>query len=84
MKCPSCETDNKDGARSCKKCRVDLSAPAVWKPTWRWHAKTLLTIYAILIVSYFVVSAVLARLPAPYRPGQIPKELTPWLFPSKP
>jgi hypothetical protein len=84
MKCHSCETDNKDNARYCKKCGMDLTAPANWKPTWRWHARALLTIYAVLAVLYFAISAGLSRMPAPYRPRQIPKELTPWLYPSQP
>jgi hypothetical protein len=57
------------------------TSPPPWRPSWRWHAKTLLIIYAVLIALYFVINAVLARLPVPYRPRQIPKELTPWLSP---
>jgi hypothetical protein len=84
MKCQSCETDNKDTARYCRKCGMDLSAPAVWRPTWRWHIKALLTIYVVLIIAYFAINAILNRLPVPYHPRTVPKDLTPWLFPSKP
>jgi hypothetical protein len=50
-----------------------------WKPDWRWHAKTLLSIYAALAVLYFVLSHLLARAPEPYRLRDIPAEMTPWL-----
>ena len=84
MKCPSCETDNRDGVNYCKKCGVDLTLSPPWKPTWRWHLKTLAVIYGILIVLYFSINRVLNRLPEPYHPRQIPKELTPWLSPKTP
>jgi len=79
MKCPTCSVENREGATYCKKCGANLNLPAPWTPTWRWHLKTLLTIYAVLILFYLTVNAVLARLPEPYRPRQIPQELTPWL-----
>ena len=79
MICVFCQTENKDGAKSCKKCGVDLNVPPLWKPTWKWHAGVLTGIYAVLIVAYFAISAFLSRVPEPYRMRDIPSEITPWL-----
>lgn len=79
MKCLVCQTDNKDGIKNCRKCGVDLNLSPMWKPTWAWHAKVLGVIYSLLVVAYFVISAFLSRLPAPYGLREIPKEITPWL-----
>ncbi len=77
--CPNCKTENKIKARNCKKCGWDLSMPAVWIPTWKWHLKVLGIIYTVLVVGYFVANALLKQLPPPYNLRNIPKEVTPWL-----
>lgn len=82
MKCVSCGVDNKDAAKTCKKCGRDMSVPAAWFPDARWHLKTLGIIYAGLIGFYLVVNAVLSGLPKPYHLRKIPIEMTPWLVPG--
>jgi len=77
MKCPSCQADNKDGSKSCRKCGMNLQLPPLWQPTWAWHRKTLLIIYAVLIVTFFLVRAWLK----PYV-RKLPPEITPWLHPK--
>ncbi len=79
MKCLVCQTDNKDGAKVCRKCGVDLNLPPLWRPDWKWHAKVLGVIYVVLIALYFGISNFLGRIPEPYRMRQIPSEVTPWL-----
>jgi hypothetical protein len=79
MKCMNCGQDNKDSLKACRKCGRDLSTPPAWFPDARWHLKTLGTIYALLIVAYFGVSAALKSLPKPYQVRKIPIEMTPWL-----
>jgi len=74
MKCPKCQTENREGSRSCKKCGHDFSTQQLWKPTWKWQLKTLAIIYSVLIVLFFVLNIVLK----PYM-RQIPKDITPWL-----
>jgi hypothetical protein len=76
VKCPQCQVDNKDQAKSCRKCGANLQLPPLWQPTWRWHAKTLGIIYAVLIVLFFVMKSVLK----PYI-RHLPPEVTPWLHP---
>ena len=51
----------------------------LWQPTWRWHIRTLLIIYAVLAAVYLVVNRILSIVPEPYRMRDIPKEMTPWL-----
>jgi hypothetical protein len=74
MKCPSCNVDNKDTARNCKKCGMAFDVEPIWSPTWQWHAKSLGIIYACLIIAYFLLNIFLK----PYL-RQIPMEVTPWL-----
>ena len=74
MKCPKCQYDNKEGIKECKKCGFEFVQDALWKPTWKWHLKTLAVIYSVLIVLFFVLNIVLK----PYL-RQIPKDITPWL-----
>lgn len=74
MKCPSCNFDNKETAKNCKKCGTVLNVVPMWSPTWQWHAKTLGIIYAALIVVYFLLNWFLR----PYL-RDIPPEVTPWL-----
>lgn len=81
MKCASCEVENKDAAKACRKCGRDLSPPA-WFPDARWHAKTLGLIYACLVLLYLGVTTVLSSLPKPYHLRKIPGEMTPWLNPG--
>jgi len=76
MKCPQCQVENKDQAKSCRKCGANLQLPPLWQPTWRWHAKTLGIIYAVLIVLFLVMKSVLK----PYI-RHLPPEVTPWLHP---
>jgi hypothetical protein len=75
----NCGQENKDSAKTCKKCSRDLSVPPAWFPDFRWHLKTLGIIYAVLVVFYFAVSFALKKLPKPYHIRQIPVEMTPWL-----
>jgi antibiotic biosynthesis monooxygenase (ABM) superfamily enzyme len=74
MKCPKCQSENKDGVKTCKKCGTDLSQPPLWKPTWQWHLRVLGVIYVVLIVVFFALNSLLK----PYL-RQIPKDITPWL-----
>ncbi|OGS17918.1 MAG: hypothetical protein A2219_01895 [Elusimicrobia bacterium RIFOXYA2_FULL_50_26] len=74
MKCPKCQIDNKEGIKFCRKCGTDMTPAPLWKPSWKWHAQTLLVIYASLIVLFFALNHVLK----PYL-RQIPKDITPWL-----
>jgi hypothetical protein len=74
MKCPKCQTENKDGAKHCRKCSTAFTPVALWRPSWKWHATVLTVIYATLIVLFFVLNIVLK----PYM-RQIPKDITPWL-----
>lgn len=74
MKCQYCQTDNKDGVKACRKCGADLQKVALWKPGWRWHAQTLLIIYGVLLIAFFLLNHFLK----PYM-RQIPKDITPWL-----
>jgi hypothetical protein len=74
MKCPKCQIENKDVAKICRKCGTDLLQAPLWRPTWKWHARTLVVIYSILIVMFFLLNSMLR----PYL-RQIPKDITPWL-----
>jgi len=79
MKCIVCQTDNKDGAKVCRKCGVDMQLAPLWRPSWKWHLKVLGTIYVVLIAAYFGISQFLSRIPPPYRMREVPKDITPWL-----
>ena len=79
MKCPACQTDNKDNVRACRKCGADLQTEPLWRPSWKWHGTVLGVIYVFLIGAYFGISALLDRIPEPYRVREVPPELTPWL-----
>ena len=79
MICVVCQTDNKDTSKTCRKCGSDLQIAPLWKPTWQWHGRVLATIYVILAVAYFAISAFLSKIPEPYRMRKIPKEVTPWI-----
>jgi hypothetical protein len=74
MKCPKCQIDNKEAAKSCRKCGASLVQVPLWQPTWKWHATVLAAIYGALLVLFFVLNIVLK----PYM-RQIPKDITPWL-----
>ena len=77
MKCPKCTTENKDQAKVCRKCGLNLQLPPLWQPTWRWHLRTLGIIYALVIVFFFIVKGLLK----PYV-RKLPPEVTPWLHPQ--
>ena len=80
MKCIACQTENKEGVNSCKKCGANLQAEPLWKPTWQWHLKVLGIIYVVLIVAYFSISHFLGKVVSePYRMRHVPIEVTPWL-----
>lgn len=79
MKCPNCAVDNKDSAKACKRCGKDLALPQAWFPDFKWHAKTLGVLYALIAVFYLGVSFALRQLPKPYNFRTVPAELTPWL-----
>ncbi len=51
----------------------------LWRPTWRWHVKTLAIIYVLLAAVFFLVTRFLSGLPEPYKLRDIPREVTPWL-----
>jgi hypothetical protein len=53
--------------------------PPLWRPTWKWHLKTLGVVYLVLVAFYFAVDRWLSRLPPPYRLREAPPEMTPWL-----
>ncbi len=74
MKCPQCEIDNKDLAKSCRKCGASLQLPTLWQPTWKWHLKTLGIIYVILVGVFFLAKSLLK----PYV-RSLPPEVTPWM-----
>ena len=74
MKCPQCQVENKDTAKSCRKCGMNLQLPPLWRPSWAWHRRTLLIIYAVVIVVFFVVRGLLK----PYV-RHLPPDVTPWL-----
>lgn len=77
MKCPQCQTDNKDQAKSCRKCGMNLQLPPLWQPTWAWHGRTLGILYVLILIAFFVMKGLLK----PYvRP--LPPEVTPWLHPK--
>ena len=78
MKCPQCQADNKDVAKTCRKCGMNLQLAPLWQPTWRWHAKTLGIIYAVLVVLFFAAKW---RLKPFVR--ELPPEITPWLHRNK-
>lgn len=79
MKCSVCGTDNKEEAKVCRKCGLDLTLEPLWRPTWKWHFKVLGTLYVLLAVAYFAISAFLSKIPQPYRMRDVPKDVTPWL-----
>jgi hypothetical protein len=78
MKCPQCQADNKDVAKTCRKCGMNLQLPPLWQPTWRWHAKTLGIIYVVLVVLFFAAKWRLK----PFE-RELPPEVTPWLHQNK-
>lgn len=79
MKCLSCGQDNKETSKACKKCGRSLAVAPAWFPDWKWHARALGIIYAVLTCVYFGVSFALRKLPEPYHIRTIPPEMTPWL-----
>ena len=82
VKCVGCGFENKENAKTCRKCGRDMAVPPAWQPDAAWHLKTLGAIYAALTVFYFVVTAALSKLPKPYQLRHIPVEMTPWLAPG--
>jgi hypothetical protein len=80
--CPGCGFENKETAKTCRKCGRDMTVPPAWQPDGAWHLKTLGVIYAALTVFYFGLTAVLSKLPKPYQLRDIPVEMTPWLAPG--
>ena len=58
MKCPNCETDNKDGARYCKKCGSDLSLLTIKRKPSKWIPVLVASIPAAVILSAIIVVAV--------------------------
>ena len=67
-----------EAARQAKKAQMAAAEPA-WQPTWAWHLKVLVIVYAVLIVAYFGISEFLSRVPKPYKMRERPMEVTPWL-----
>jgi hypothetical protein len=79
MKCPQCQTDNKELAKTCRKCGFNLQLPPLWQPTWAWHRKTLAIIFAAVVVTYFILSFWLKPFVR-----QLPPDITPWLHKGSP
>ncbi|MBI4669634.1 MAG: hypothetical protein HY747_10725 [Elusimicrobia bacterium] len=77
--CPACGSENKAKIRTCRRCSYDLTSPPLWIPTWKWHLKVLGIIYAVLVVLYFIIDALLSQLPPPLNIRDLPAETTPWL-----
>lgn len=82
VSCPGCGFENKETAKTCRKCGRDMAVPPAWQPDAAWHLKTLGVIYAALTLLYFGATAVLSKLPKPYHLRDIPVEMTPWLAPG--
>ncbi|HEX4047435.1 MAG TPA: hypothetical protein VH309_06355 [Elusimicrobiota bacterium] len=80
--CPGCGFENKETAKSCRKCGRDMAIPPAWQPDVVWHLKTLGVIYVALTLFYLATTAVLSKLPKPYQLRHIPIEMTPWLAPG--
>lgn len=57
--CYECGTDNKISAKFCKSCGADLSY-VPWRPNWKWYAKTLGIVYAVLVGMFFAAKILLA------------------------
>lgn len=74
--CPQCNVENKDHAKACRKCGLHLQLPPLWRPDWAWHRKTLIRIYAVVIVMFLIVRVWLK----PYV-RHLPAEITPWMHP---
>ncbi|MDR1523505.1 MAG: hypothetical protein LBS29_06130 [Endomicrobium sp.] len=53
---------------------IKSTRPQVWKPTYSWYIKVFLTVFVLLLISFFVLNIVLK----PYM-RKINPELTPWL-----
>ena len=53
MLCYNCRFENKDKAKSCKKCGADLTYTP-WRPGLKWHLKVLGITYAIVITLFFI------------------------------
>ena len=60
MLCYNCRTENKDKAKACKKCGVDLTYTP-WRPGLKWHLKVLGITYAVVIVAFFTARFFLDR-----------------------
>ncbi|MFN0118505.1 MAG: hypothetical protein ACKVQC_09475 [Elusimicrobiota bacterium] len=58
---------------------IAISSESLWIPTWAWHLKTLLIIYVLLTVAYFLISSFLLKIPKPYKLREVPKEVRPWI-----
>jgi hypothetical protein len=78
VKCPQCQTENKETMKSCRKCGTNLQLPPLWQPTWAWHRKTLFLIYVVILGVFFFARARLK----PYV-RHLPPEITPWLYPHQ-
>ena len=74
VKCPQCSAENKDQAKLCRKCGLNMQLPPLWRPTWAWHGRTLMVIYAVVIVLFLLAHHGLK----PYV-RQLPADITPWM-----
>jgi hypothetical protein len=74
MLCPQCAVENKDQAKACRKCGANLLQPSLWRPSWAWHGRTLMIIYGVVIVLFFLLHHALK----PYV-RQLPADITPWM-----
>lgn len=78
MKCPACQVENKDQAKNCRKCGMNLQLPPLWVPTWAWHRKTLLILFVGVLIAFFAARVLLK----PYV-RSLPPEITPWMHEGK-
>ena len=77
---------NPQQSQQSKKSKKAAAQEALISPPWfpdaKWHVRTLMIIYSLLIVVYFGISHALSQLPKPYHLRRIPMEMTPWLNPG--
>jgi len=53
---------------------MNLQLPPLWQPSWQWHGRALLIIYAVIIALFLVLRVALK----PYV-RRLPDDITPWL-----
>jgi len=69
---------NRQSPKPVKKAVRVEDLPPLWRPTWAWHRKTLIIIYATVVVLFLLAKVWLK----PYV-RELPPEITPWLHQNK-